>query len=60
MKKNEDNPTIPNYPQTNGIIGGILPNSLRVAGDSVDKLRAIEETNTAISGNEIGQQNENL
>jgi hypothetical protein len=31
-----------------------------VAGDSVDKLRNLEEANTLISGDEIQQQNENL
>jgi hypothetical protein len=60
MEKKEENVTAPNNPHTNGSIGGILPNSVRAAGESVDKLRAMEETNTAISGNEIGQQNENL
>ncbi|MDF2855056.1 MAG: hypothetical protein K0Q87_907 [Neobacillus sp.] len=59
MKEKVENRTAANHPQTNGSIGGILPNSVRVAGESVDKLRAMEETNTAISANEIGQQNEN-
>ncbi|MBT2725345.1 hypothetical protein J7E63_00130 [Bacillus sp. ISL-75] len=31
-----------------------------VSGDSVDKLRNLEEANTLISGDEIQQQNENL
>lgn len=31
-----------------------------VSGDSVDKLRNLEEANTLISGDEIHQQNENL
>jgi hypothetical protein len=60
MEKREENASAPNNPHTNGSIGGVLPNSVRVAGESVDKLRAMEETNTAIAGNEIGQQNENL
>lgn len=59
MKKKEENATAAKHPQTNGSIGGILPNSVTVASESVDRLRAIEETNTAISANEIGQQNEN-
>ncbi len=60
MEKKEDNIPGPNDTHTNENIGGILPNSVRVAGESVDRLRAIEETNTAFSGKEIGQQNENL
>lgn len=35
-------------------------NNKTVAGDSVDKLRDLEEANTLISGDEIQQQNENL
>jgi len=35
-------------------------NTKTVSGDSVDKLRNLEEANTLISGDEIHQQNENL
>ncbi|OLS39860.1 hypothetical protein [Bacillus sp. MRMR6] len=40
--------------------GAIYPNLKNIAGNSVDGHKALEEANTIISGDEIGQQNENL
>lgn len=36
------------------------PNQIDIEGDSVDKLRNLEEANIMLSGDEIKQQNENL
>ncbi|MDQ0859451.1 hypothetical protein [Bacillus sp. V2I10] len=36
------------------------PNQMDIEGDSVDKLRNLEEANIMLSGDEIKQQNENL
>ncbi len=40
--------------------GAIFPNEKNVPGDSVDEHKFLEEANTILAGDEIGQQNENL
>ncbi|MEW9051051.1 MAG: hypothetical protein AB2392_07825 [Neobacillus sp.] len=40
--------------------GAIYPDLKNVAGNSVDGHKALEEANIIISGDEIGQQKENL
>ncbi|WP_462411857.1 hypothetical protein [Neobacillus sp. Marseille-QA0830] len=40
--------------------GAVFPNLKNVPGDSVDEHEFLEEANTLLAGDEIGQQNENL
>lgn len=55
-KKDDIRTVVGGNPKTETFAG----NNKTVAGDSVDKLRNLEEANTLISGDEIQQQNENL
>ena len=55
-KKDDFRTAAARNPKTDTFAG----NNKTVAGDSVDKLRNLEEANTLISGEEIQQQNENL
>ncbi|MFP5115122.1 hypothetical protein ACSU64_22460 [Bacillaceae bacterium C204] len=48
------------YQTRNPLKGTYATHTKTVSGDSVDKLRNLEEANTLISGDEIHQQNENL
>jgi hypothetical protein len=59
-KKEDYLTTAPKESQVNINNGGIYPNLQNIAGNSVDGHKALEEANTIISGDEIGQQNENL
>jgi hypothetical protein len=52
--------TAPKEPQVTISNGEVFPNQKNIAGDSVDGHKALEEANIIISGDEIGQQNENL
>ncbi|WP_251553729.1 hypothetical protein [Neobacillus muris] len=40
--------------------GATFPNLKNVPGDSVDEHEFLEEANTLLAENEVGQQNENL
>lgn len=46
--------------QNSAEIDDAPPNQIDIEGDSVDKLRNLEEANIMLSGDEIKQQNENL
>lgn len=59
-KKEEYLTTAPREPQVTINNGAIFPNLKNIAGDSVDEHKLLEEANTIIAGDEIGQQNENL
>lgn len=61
MTKNEEYlTTAPKDPQITINNGSVYPNLKNIAGDSVDEHKFLEEANTIIAGDEIGQQNENL
>ena len=60
VKKEDDLTTIPKKKDRSVEKDTIFPDFINVAGDSVDKDRSLEEANTILAENEIGQQNENL
>lgn len=59
-KKEDDLTTIPKKKDRAVEKDTIFPDFINVAGDSVDQDRSLEEANTILAENEIGQQNENL
>lgn len=61
MAKKEDYlTTAPKEEQITINNGAVFPNKKNVPGDSVNKHKELEEANTLIAADEIGQQNENL
>ncbi|CAH2714293.1 hypothetical protein BACCIP111895_01454 [Neobacillus rhizosphaerae] len=59
-KKKDYLTTAPRKGQMTVNNGAIYPNQKYVAGNSVDEDKYLEEANTLLAADEIGQQNENL